>query len=211
MKALRLTLIVLVSLVSSCTLTNTGTGRTDSADADVLAKVRQKGSYESNLVGDLLKPFEPDSLVRLAEHPESGEAGQLVRLILRAGVEKDVRFQYLLAKKELRKNAEVDLALLAFDYSVNGNQSALKTILSRHVDRASPRSWESSTVLVLGYVDEWNLTKKAFESRPMSADGAGGDAQYAFWLRRRLLFPSNHQIPDNFQEFSNSVRDGQER
>ena len=202
----------LFTILTSCTSVVAEAPKPDGpTDQILLAMIKKKGSWESNLVGDLLKPFDHRTLVRMAsQHPNIDER-ELADLILRAAAEKDVRFRYLLDQKELRKDINVDLALHALDYSVNGNQKALEAILSRHVDAVDQESWESLTVLVLAYVDEWNLVKKAIESRRLSADGAGSDAQYAFWLRRRYLFPSNKQFPDSFETFSSGVMEQQNR
>ncbi len=203
--------LVLCAIVSSCTFVAADELKPDKARDQVLAKMREKGSYESNLVGDLLKPFDQQALVQMAAHPDTDTGGQLVRLILRAGAEKNAKFQYLLGQKELRKAPEIDLAILAYDYSVNGNQEALESILSRHANEASPKSWDSGTVMVLAYVDEWNLSKKALESHVLSGDGAGEDSQYAFWLTRRYLFPSNKQFPDDYNKFTTEIREQQKR
>lgn len=201
--------LVLCAIVSSCIFVAAEDSKPDKARDQVIAKMKERGSYESNLVGDLLKPFDQQSLVQLAAHPETDTGGQLVRLILRAGAEKDAKFQYLLGQKELRQDAEVDLALLAYDYSVNGNKKALESILARHISESNPRSWDSGTVMVLAYVDEWNLSKKALESHVLSGDGAGGDARYLFWLRRTYLFPSNKQFPDDYENFTTEMREQQ--
>lgn len=200
-------LLVLCVTVSSCTLVAVEDIKSNKVRDQVIAKMREKDSYESNLVGDLLKPFDQQALVQMAAHPETDTGGQFVRLILRAGAAKDAKFQYLLAQKKLRKDPEVDLALLAYDYSVNGNQKALESILSRHSNEASPRSWESATVMVLAYVDEWDLSKKALGSHFLSGDGAGADSKYAFWLTRIYLFPSNRQFPDDYKKFSTQTWD----
>jgi hypothetical protein len=192
-------------MISSCTFVAVDDIKPNKARDQVIAKMREKNSYESNLVGDLLKPFDHQALVQMAANPETDTGGQLVRLILRAGAVKDAKFQYLLGQKKLRKDPEVDLALLAYDYSVNGNQKALKSILSRHVNEVRPASWESSTVMVLAYVNEWNLVKKALESHVLSGDGAGGDSHYAFWLTRMYLFPSNRQFPDDYKKFTAQI------
>jgi hypothetical protein len=35
----------------------------------------------------------------------------------------------------------------------------------------------------------------------MSADGAGGDERYGFWLKRRYFFPDSKDFPNNYQAF----------
>jgi hypothetical protein len=197
-------------MISSCTFVAVDDIKPNKARDQVIAKMREKGSYESNLVGDLLKPFDQQALVQMAADPEADTGGQFVDLILRAAAEKDAKFQYLLGKKGFRKDPTVDLALLAYDYSVNGNQKALESILSRHINEAAPRIWDSNTVMVLAYVNEWDLVKKALESHVLSADGSGGDARYAFWLTRIYLFPSNKQFPDNYGKFSTEIEEQQE-
>ena len=196
---------ILLAGIASCAFAAADVPKPDNAHDQSLAKMREKGTYESNLVGHLLKPFDSQLLIQLASNPEADTEEKLATLILRAGAEKNARFQYLLEQKELRKRPGIDLALFAFDYSVNGNQKALESILSRHVNGAGQRSWDSETVMVLAYVNEWNLTKKALGSHVLSADGAGGDARYAFWLTRRYFFPANNQFPDDYQGFIKEI------
>lgn len=204
MKAIHL---VLCAIVSSCTFVPVEDIKSNKVRDQVIANMREKDTYESNLVGDLLKPFDQQALVQMAANPEADTGGQFVDLILRAAAEKDAKFQYLLGKKELRKDPTVDLALLAYDYSVNGNQKALESILMRHVNAPPPRGWDSNTVMVLAYVNEWNLVKKVLGTSELSADGSGGDAHYAFWLTRIYLFPSNRQFPDDYKKFSTQTWD----
>lgn len=197
MKNTKLTLLTgLIMGIVSC-----GPTPADSKKEHSVSKISVKGSYEAKLLGDDLEPFNPDELVELAKHPKSDSEGRLGRLILRAGAEKDTRFRYLLDQENLRENPELELELSAYDYSVNGNQKALEKILALHTKATSGRSWDSETVWVLGYMDEWNLTKKALGSWVLSADGAGGDSRYAFWLRRRHFYPHNPQFPDHYEKF----------
>ena len=164
-----------------------------------VSKIWEKGSYEANLLGDVQEPFNPDELVELAKHPKSDSDGRLGRLILRAAAEKDARFCYLLEQENLREDPDLDLVLSAYDYSVNGRQKALEKILARH--RKLAGSWDSETVWVLGYINEWNLTKKALGSQVLSGDGSGTDTAYAFWLTRRHFYPNNSTFPDSYQKF----------
>ena len=174
-----------------------------------IPKIWEKETYEANLLGDVQKPFNPDALVELAKYPERDSGGELGDHILRAAAEKDARFRYLLEQENLREDPDLELVLSAYDYAVNGKQKSLEKILARH--RKVPGSWDSDTVWVLGYIDEWNLTKKALGSRVLSADGAGGDARYAFWLRRRYFYPHNPRVPDNYEKFCREISDLQQR
>ncbi len=172
-------------------------------------KIWEKGSYEANLLEDVQKPFNPDELVELAKHPKSDSDGRLGRLILRAAAEKDARFRYLLEQENLREDPDLELVLSAYDYALNGKQKALEKILVRH--RKLAGSWDSDTVWVLSYVDEWNLTEKALGSRILSADGAGGDSRYAFWLKRRHFYPHNLQLPHHYEKFCREISEQQQK
>lgn len=167
-----------------------------------------EGFLRSQSLGDVQEPFNPDELVELAKHPKSDSDGRLGRLILRASAEKDARFRYLLEQENLREDPNLELVLCAYDYAVNGNQKSLEKILARH--RKLAGSWDSETVWVLGYIDEWNLTEKALGSRILSADGAGGDSRYAFWLKRRYFYPNKPGLPDNYEKFCREMS-GQQR
>lgn len=172
-----------------------------------IPEIWENETYEANLLGDVQKPYNPDSLLELAKYPERDSGGNLGDHILRAAAEKDTRFRYLLEQENLREDPDLELVLSAYDYAVNGKQKSLEKILARH--RKLAGSWDSDTVWVLGYIDEWNLTKKALGSRVLSADGAGGDARYAFWLRRRYFYPNNPQFPHDYEKFCREIREQQ--
>lgn len=174
-----------------------------------IAKIWEMDTYESNLLGDIQKPFNPEALVELAKHPERDSRGKLGRHILRAAAEKDVRFRYLLEQENLREDPDLELVLCAYDYAVNGKQKSLEKILARH--RKLAGSWDSDTVWVLSYVDEWNLTEKALGSRALDTDGAGGDAHYMFWLTRRHFYPHNPRFPDRYEKFCREMSEQQRK
>lgn len=173
----------------------------------VEALLRKEGSYEYNLVGKrLLRSFDAELLTHLAKHPEENEKFdyQLVDIILRAAVEKNAKFQYLLKNEKLRKDYEA--ALLAYDYNLTGNHQALETLLARFRKEAKERrSWELAILGSLSAVNEWKLIKDALGSVALSADGAGGDGRYAFWLRRRYFFPDNKSFPADYQTFCKEI------
>ncbi len=163
-----------------------------------------KGTYENNLVGDLLEPWDPAELTRLAANlrKDGDDDRRMAELILRAAADGDSRFRYLLKKPRPAAGSELYLPLEAYDYAVNGNEKALDRILAEHFDEVKHgRSGDSPAVWVLGYVNEWDRVKKAFKTHTPSGDGAGGDAQYAFWLKRRYLYPNNPDFPKDRRQF----------
>jgi len=143
-----------------------------------------------------LPPFNQEELERIARSPHK-DLGRMAYLIHRAAAEKDTRFRYLLDQPELRdaealdRAPAMDLALAAYDYSVNGNEEALDHILEIHA-RESPGS-DSDSVVTLGYLDEWDRTIEAYHAHfAQGADGAGGDAKRGFWEKRKRLFPHEY-------------------
>ena len=83
--------------------------------------------------------FDPEELVRLSKlvkvpdqngSRKRAKIRRLLWLICRAGAEKDTRFRYLLDDAELKQNDDpfnsIALGLAAYDYSVNGTQTALQ-------------------------------------------------------------------------------------
>ena len=85
----------------------------------------------------------------------------------------------------------MDLAVSAYDYAVNGSQEALNHILEIHA-RQAPGS-DLDSLVTLSYVDEWERTIEAYHSHfANGTDGAGGDAKYAFLLKREYLFPQSY-------------------
>ena len=143
-----------------------------------------------------LPPFNQEELERIARSPHK-DLGRMAYLIHRAAAEKDTRFRYLLDQPELRdaealdRAPAMDLALAAYDYSVNGNEEALDHILEIHA-RESPGS-DSDSVVTLGYLDEWDRTIEAYHAHfAQGTDGAGGDAKRGFWEKRKRLFPHEY-------------------
>jgi hypothetical protein len=136
------------------------------------------------------EPFNREELVRLAAHPQENPR-RLMWLINRAGAEKDERFRYLLAQKELRENPALDLSLAGYDYSVNGNKKALDTILGKLAKEEIGS--DSQSVLVLSFIDEWDRTISAAQAHFVRADGTGGICHGLFWLSRAYLFPESYK------------------
>ncbi len=158
-------------------------------------------TYENNLVGDLVEPFDGKELRELADQPKGKrDDRRLADLILRATGKKDASFRDLIARDDLRGARHVDIALDAYDYAVTGNIKAIERIIVKHEENVEKGkgSWDSDAVWALGYVDEWDLTLKALQAHPLSGDGSSGPSRYAFWLRRRFLFP---RLPDFPKEY----------
>jgi serine/threonine protein kinase/tetratricopeptide (TPR) repeat protein len=135
-------------------------------------------------------PFNPEELKQLAANPKSEwEFRRLARLINRAGAEKDCSFRYLLEKPELRKNEEVHLALIAYDYSVNGNPKALDDLLARLAKEKTGS--DSSVAATLAFVDEWDRVPNAMNAHFAEADGSGGELWGFCKAWTAYLFPRN--------------------
>jgi tetratricopeptide (TPR) repeat protein len=143
------------------------------------------GSYNPTI------PFKPGELRQLAAKPESEmdemDYRHLAELICRAGAEKDSGFRYLLEKPELRKDEEVNLALIAYDYSINGNPKALDELLSKLAKEKTGS--DSSVAATLAFVDEWDRVPKAMKAHFVGADGSGGDLKGICMAWRAYLFP----------------------
>jgi tetratricopeptide (TPR) repeat protein/predicted Ser/Thr protein kinase len=134
--------------------------------------------------------FKPDELRQLAANPKShGDFRRLMWLINRSGAEKDAGFRYLLDKPELRKNEEVNLALIGYDYSVNGNPKALDELLAKLAKEKVGS--DSSVVVALSFIDEWDRVPKVVKAHFSEADGAGGTSQASYKLRSAYFFPRN--------------------
>lgn len=143
------------------------------------------------MLGDVVNPFDQEELARLAEKPGK-DPRRLTDLIHRAAAEKDVRFRYLVDQQNLRQEPAMDLAVSAYDYAVNGNQKALDHILEIH--SKEPFGSDSDSVVTLSYIDEWDVTIKAYETHfSQGSDGSGSIAREAFWTKRKHLFPHSHR------------------
>jgi tetratricopeptide (TPR) repeat protein len=135
-------------------------------------------------------PFKPEELKQLAANTESeADFRRLNWLILRAGAEKDDSFRHLLDQEELREDGDVNLALIAYDYSVNGNAKALDYLLASLAMEKTGS--DSSVVVALAFVDEWDRIPKALKAHFVHSDGAGADLKFFCDLSKAYLFPRN--------------------
>jgi len=194
-------LIVLAALVAGSVFA----GEKNPTKQELEAMLGKKGSYEYNLVGRrLLRPVDETLLKRLVEKPEeSGEHDYVLSSwLLRIAAEGDRDHLWLLDSKELKKDGEAADLLLAYDCNVNGNQKSFDTLLERlRKAMKEQRTWSIPHLYALAAVNEWDRCRQALGSHRLSADGAGGDERYGFWLTRRYLFPDNKTFPDNYETF----------
>lgn len=185
-------------------------GEENPTKQELEAMLGKKGSYEYNLVGKrLLRPIDEALLKRLVVNPEeSGEHDYILSSwLLRIAADGDRKYLWLLDCKELHKNGEPGDLLLAYDYKVNGNQKSLETLLGR-LGKAmkEQQSWNVPHLYALAAINEWDRCRQALGSQGLSADGAGGDERYGFWLKRRYLFPDNKNFPDNYETFCRDLQ-----
>jgi tetratricopeptide (TPR) repeat protein/predicted Ser/Thr protein kinase len=152
-------------------------------------EARYRQGFEALPINDKPnEPFKPEELTRLAANPKSPrDVSRLMLLINLAGAEKDASFRFLLSKPELRKNAGIEMALLGYDYSVNGNKEALESLLAKLAQQEVGS--DSGVVGTLSFIDEWDRSIKAVNAHFTVSDGAGGIVQGLFWLSRAYLFP----------------------
>lgn len=169
--------------------------------ADEAQKRRQEvdssGEVENGYEFAPLPPFDQEELDRMARS-EFKDLRRMADLVHRAAAEKDRRFLYLLDLPELRVESardsapSMELALAAYDYSVNGNEKALDRIFEIHACQ-DPGS-DSDSLVTLSYLDEWDRTIEAYHNHfRHGTDGAGGDAKRSFWEKRKRLFPRQYR------------------
>lgn len=174
-----------------------------------LNQIHMEGTYEHNLMRSMLGPFDPAELRRVAEDPQRDER-RFLELLLRAAAERDPSFRDLLGRPALRQDPQAELGLLTYAFSITRNREALEKILKLHTETPPEnRTWDSNEIMALAVIDEWDLTRKALVAHQLSGDGSGGDAKYAFWLRRRYLFPQDKSFPQSYEEFTRQMREAQ--
>ena len=143
--------------------------------------------------------FDPDELAELAKSKD--DPRRLSWLISRAGAERDGRFRYLLEDEKPEEDPGVALALLGYDYAMNGNVEALQIILDS-LGKRRPGA-DAQELIPLAFIDEWEVTVAAYEKHfSKGTDGAGGLAADFFWLERQCLFP------EAFDRYRSKERDG---
>ena len=198
-------LVILASLVASSLFG----GEDNPTKQEIEAMLRKKESYEYNLVGEkLLRPLDEALLKRIVATPPDLEFGKhdsnLLRYwLLRIAAEGDRKYLWLLDSKRLQKDDMSNHLLLAYDCNANGNQKALQTLLdrARKVMR-DHGTWHGGPCLfALAAVNEWEQCRQELASHDLSADGAGDDERYGFWLKRRYFFPDNKSFPGNYAAF----------
>lgn len=184
-------------------------------DQKVLNEIQTDGTYENNLMKRFLKPLDADLLHELAKDPMEDES-EFMGLVLQAAASHDTRFLYLLDNERLVKNpaSQWHLAICAYDHVMTGNKDALLHLLDRYAKMAEKeggRPGDSNELMVLGVVDEWDLTRKMFLGHDFSWDLSVRSALYAFWLTRRYLYPQNKDFPDDYQAFEREMLNERER
>lgn len=137
--------------------------------------------------------YDRGELKRLAANPRENPR-RLMWLINRAGAEKDTRVRFLLAEREAMLDQRhagqahgLALALHGYDFSVNGNQAALDTLLADLA--AQPVGSDADAVVTLSFIDEWDRSPIAIKNHFVRSDGAGSIARGHFWWTREYLFP----------------------
>jgi hypothetical protein len=175
-------------------------------DDPSLNRIWIKDSAENTWLNDLLTPFNPSELRQMIDSGDA-ESWPLAELISRAAAGKHPGFQDLLEREDLRKDPRTDMALCAYDYSVNGKREALERILATHRAAGSGEepSWTDPAAQALRYVNEWDLTREALGAHPMAHGESDYDGPKVFWLTRRYLFPRNQDLPTTYEAFGQEI------
>ncbi len=138
------------------------------------------------------KRFDAEELKQLAKEPAKN-VRRLMWLICRAAAEKDPQFRGLLTDERLKQADDrlgsLALALAAYDFQINGNESALKFILDALAE--APAGSDAQAAVPLGFIDEWTLSTAALEKHFAKTDGAGSTAKLLTWLKRECFFPEH--------------------
>lgn len=111
-------------------------------------------------------------------------------LILRAAIEEDEGFRYLLKMRKLKKAKNVELALAAYKYALDGSERALNTILAQIATEDIGDDLDS--IIVLSTLDEWDRSIRAFRKHFVFTDGTGGAAKRGFMATRAYLYPKKY-------------------
>jgi hypothetical protein len=137
--------------------------------------------------------YDPKELSALAEKPsrDSGDNRRMMELILQAAAKSDKSFESLLKRKELREANNVDLALLAYEYNLNKSETALNRILAQLA--TEDIGADVDTTLALAFIDEWDLSIRAFRKHFVRTDGAGGLNHAFFCSTRAFLYPKKYE------------------
>jgi hypothetical protein len=175
-------------------------------DDPELKAIWVEDTIENSWMRDLLNPFNASELRRMIDGGET-EGWVVAHLLLRAGAGKHPGFQDLLARPELRQDPRMDMALCAYDYSVNGNREALDRIVASHraAEASEEACWNDPAAWALAYVDEWDLTRQALGSHRMASGEADVDGHKLFWLTRRYLFPRSRNFPEDYRRFTEHI------
>lgn len=141
---------------------------------------------------DMKDEFDAGALRILADKPSPSrsERQKMWTLVLHAAFKRDARFQDLLKRPELRKEMPLDLILSAYDYALNRSEPALDHILA-HLATEDIGS-DSTAIVVLSILDEWDRTIRAYRKHFVQTDGAGGTCKAGFLATRAHLYPKKY-------------------
>jgi len=155
------------------------------------SKLENKRTPEQLL--SLSKPYSSKELRSLAAKPSrtDSENNQLMRLILLAAAKRDASIQYLLKDPELPKDRDIELALAGYDYMLNQSKESLDKVLAQLATEGMGA--DANAIVILGVVDEWDRTIRAFKKHFFHTDGAGASAMHYFLEMRSLLYPKEYQ------------------
>ena len=112
---------------------------------------------------------------------------RMMWLINRASAERDASFLDLLDREDLKKNRAIRMSLYGYDYAITGSVRALDSLILE--DSKDPRGGDTSGILVVSFLNEWDKTIRMIKTHEAQADGAGGLAVASFWETRQHFYP----------------------
>lgn len=125
-------------------------------------------------------------------HARKNEAKAISNHVLLAAYKKDPSFQYLLQRDDLRKEfGMIDLALCVYDYQLNQSKTAMNQLLARLA--TEDIGSDSTTIVMIAVMDEWDLTVRAYRKHFIYTDGAGGHCMAHFQEKRAALYPEKYK------------------
>jgi beta-lactamase regulating signal transducer with metallopeptidase domain len=139
-------------------------------------------------------PFVPGDALRLAAAPNRSkeDTRRLLDMIHQATAEKAVELRPLVKDEALKASDDADgtigFALAAYDYAVNDNKVALQQLVDAMAVEPNRRAETAAWSLV--YVDEWELTDRAFNAHFGRFSVAEEHAM--FWEVREFLHPESY-------------------
>lgn len=144
-------------------------------------------------------PFDPKEMARLVEAvtPDTRNPRSLVDALMQVTAQKDGKFRALIKREDLRRHRTIEMALCAYDYTINDSEKALARLIE--LDAEQKLGGDYMSIAIMGMIDEWDRTIDSVWRHAAHSDGAAGTTLTMSFEWKRHLYP------ESFAKFRASI------